>query len=452
MNRMNIKYKFPKMNIDQQKYENYMKDFKTKDLQLAEIPKEIKFCKKCVGINQRPRTEFNEEGICNACVYAQWKFFGKIDWEKREKELRELCDKHRSKDGSFDCIVPGSAGKDSALVTHQLKHKYGMHPLAVTWAPFIYSAAGFQNYFNMIHSGFDGIISWPNGILHRKLARVAFELVGDPWQPFTYGQKALAWQMAWKFKIPLIFYGENGEVEYGGSFKNADKAYEEPNDWDELYMKGAGVDVLLQEGLKMGIFTEEELKSSQFEMYRAPPLEEIRKLGLQMHWFGYYKLWVPQEHFYYAAKNTGFEANVERTPGTFTKFVSLDDRLDPFHWITGYMKFGYGRAAREACTDIRCGHITREEGVALVQRYDHEFPEDMFREFLEYLDITEDHFWELMERYRRPNVWEKVEGKWRLRRIVSNKDIVHGEIPSPRIQFPQRGVHSKALHEQEKLL
>lgn len=124
---MDIKYKFPKLNIDMEKYNAYK--FETKDKQLALLPKEVKFCKKCVISNQRPRTEFDEDGVCNACRYAEKKFGGGIDWEAREKELRELCDKFRSKDGSWDCVVPGSGGKDSMLVAHQLKHKYGMHPL-----------------------------------------------------------------------------------------------------------------------------------------------------------------------------------------------------------------------------------------------------------------------------------------------------------------------------------
>ena len=122
MNRMNINYKFCKLNINKIKYQEYVKSFKTKDLQLDNIPQKIVFCKKCVISNQRPRTEFNEEGICNACVYAQWKFFGKIDWKKREQELQDLCNKYRSKDNSFDCIVPGSAGKDSSIKTQYRDH------------------------------------------------------------------------------------------------------------------------------------------------------------------------------------------------------------------------------------------------------------------------------------------------------------------------------------------
>lgn len=427
---MEVKYKFPELQIDDQKYQKYMDKMKDKtfDKQLDLLPKKVQFCKKCVISNQRPRTEFDNEGICNACRYAEKKFYGGIDWKKREEELKTLLKKYRKGNGQWDVIVPGSGGKDSALVTHQLKARYGMTPLAVTWAPFIYTDIGWQNYFNMIQSGFDGMIAWPDGIIHRKLARIAFELKGDPWEPFTFGQKALAFNMAVKFQIPLIFYGENGEIEYGGSFKNADKPFEDPSDWEELYFKGAGVQTLIEEGLKMGILTEEEVKSHSMEFYKVPPKKEIEKLGVQMHWFSYYKLWVPQEHFYYAVKNTGFSANSIRTDATFTKHCSLDDRLDPFHWLLAYMKFGYGRSAREACSEIRCGHITREEGVALTQRYDHEFPVTYFKDFLEYLGITEKHFWEVMDRYRNPRLWRKENGIWKLNVFVSNKSV-DGEKP-----------------------
>ena len=108
----------------------------------------------------------------------------------------------------------------------------------------------------------------------------------------------------------------------------------------------------------MGIISEEELNDNNFDFYRAPPMNEIKKLNLQMHWWSYYKPWVPQENFYYAAKNTGFESRSERTDGTYTKSFSIDDMLDPYHWYLAYIKFGYGRATREACSDIRCGHIS----------------------------------------------------------------------------------------------
>lgn len=446
---MSLKLKLPKLNIDMGKYNEYK--FETKDKQLELLPKEIQFCKKCVISNQRPRTEFDADGVCNACRYAEMKFGGGIDWEKREQELKELCDKHRSNDGSWDCVVPGSGGKDSMFVAHMLKQKYGMHPLTMTWSPFMHTDIGWQNYVNSIQSGFDGLLAMPNGILHRKLSRVALELKGDPWEAFTFGQKAWAFHVAVKWKIPLIFYGENGEIEYGGSFKNVDKPYESPEDWDELYFKGAGPDVLLKEGVKMGIFTEEEAKSSQFELYKPPSFEEIKKLSIQMHWFGYYKCWIPQENYYYVVKNTGFEASPIKADCSYTKFQSCDDRLDPFHWFTAYLKFGYNRASREACSDIRCGHITREEGVALANRYDHEFPKTYFKDFLEYLDLTEEDFWRIVDRYREmmPHVWGKIDGKWHIKKVASSDP--KGRVPSyeERPDWQAEGISKKALEKSE---
>jgi len=244
------------------------------DKQLLSQPKEVVFCKKCVVSNQRPRITFDKEGVCSACQYAERKLHA-IDWDAREKELAELLEKHRSKDGSFDVVVPGSGGKDSAYTAHYLKTKYGMHPLTVTWSPFIYTDIGWRNFNAFVQSGFSALSYYQNGSLHRKLAKVAFELKGDAWEPFAYGQKAYAFHMALKFKIPLIFYGENGEVEYGGTTQDADKPVESVADWERVHYKGAGVDKLVEKGLEMSIFEKNEVEEKKFELYRAPDIEVI---------------------------------------------------------------------------------------------------------------------------------------------------------------------------------
>jgi len=388
---------------------------KSLDKQLKLQPKEVIFCKKCVVSNQRPRTTFNEEGVCSACQYAHRKHH-LIDWEQREKELKELCDKHRSNDGSFDIVVPGSGGKDSGYVAHILKEKYGMHPLIICWAPFIYTDIGWKNFNNFVTAGFTTFTCFQNGQLHRKLARAAFELKGDAWEPFTYGQKSLAFHMAIKFKIPLIFYGENGEVEYSGFMKNANKPFESVEDWDELYFKGSGVDRLVEEAVKAGILNSNEIKSGELDLYRPPKIDDAKKLGVEMHWMSYYQKWVPQENFYYAQKHTGLEVNEDgHSEGTYSKYASLDDKTDGFHFYLGFIKFGLGRATRDAMMEIRSGHITREEGIALVRRYDGEFPQKYFPEFLDYINITEDHFWKIVDSYRPPHLWEKKDGKWNLK-------------------------------------
>ena len=185
------------------------------------LPSEVAYCKNCVISNQRPNSaveykhtkesikqtiNFNSEGVCDACRFTEKKKSG-INWEKRELQLRELCDRHRKHDGSYDCIVPGSGGKDSFYASHILKTKYGMHPLTVTWAPHIYTVWGWNNFQSWIHAGHDNYLMTPNGRVHRLLTRLSTELLFHPFQAFMFGQKALAPKMALLFNIPLVFYG-----------------------------------------------------------------------------------------------------------------------------------------------------------------------------------------------------------------------------------------------------
>jgi N-acetyl sugar amidotransferase len=383
------------------------------DKQFDELPRVVQFCTDCVVSNQRPRTLLDENGVCSACQWAHEKDH-MVDWEARERALQALCDRFRSKDGSFDVVVPGSGGKDSGFVAHQLRDRYGMNPLCCTWAPFDWTDIGWYNLRAFVRAGFDNLLAQPNGDVHRRLSRLALEAVGDAWQPFAYGQKAWAFHIAEKFNIRLIFYGENGELEYGGSVKYKDLPKEGPEEWEYEYYKGASVDRLIDMGVQRGLLKAEEARREAMRWYKAPHPDLIRRKQIEMHWFSYYKKWVPQENYYYAVRHTGFMPNPEgRTESTYTKYASLDDKADGFHFYLGYMKFGLGRASRDAQQDIRRGHLTRDEGVRLVRRFDHEFPQRHFTWFLEYLDIDEDFFWQVMDAYReRSNVWEKIGGEW----------------------------------------
>ena len=140
-----------------------------------------------------------------------------------------------------------------------------------------------------------------------------------------------------------------------------------------------------------------------------------------MHWFSYYKKWVPQENYYCAVEHTGFQANPGRSEGTYSKYASLDDKTDGFHFYLAFIKFGIGRTTSDAAHEIRDGHLTREEGAALVHRYDGEFPEKYYKEFLAYLGITDQEFHEVIDFYRSlsPHLWEKREGQWVLKTRVS---------------------------------
>lgn len=394
--------------------------FPIADNQLPNLPREVHFCKRCVTSNQRPRITFDEEGVCSACRYADIK--EGLDWDSREKELVELLDRHRSTDGSYDCIVPSSGGKDSAYVAHMLKHVYNMHPLTVTWTPFMCTEIGRRNYENFVHSGYDNLFCMPDGIIHRKLSRIALECNGDAWDPFAWGQKAFAMQIAQRYNIPLVFYGENGELEYGGSLHALDKPFEDVRDWKDIYFRGNGVDVLAEIGKECGVFAKDELLPRSLDIYKGPDPETVEKLGLEMHWFSYYKKWIPQENYYCAVENTQFETNPERSEGTYTKYASLDDKTDGFHFWFGYLKFGMGRTTRDASMEVRSKHITRDEAVALVRRYDGEFPKKYFPEFLEYLDMDEERFWQIADHFRTPHLWDRVDGEWKLKYLPEYED------------------------------
>jgi N-acetyl sugar amidotransferase len=408
------------------------------DTQYDELPAEVRFCRNCVVSNQRPRTVFNSESVCSACQWANEKDHD-VDWEERARELADLCDKYRSGNGSFDVVVPGSGGKDSAFVAHQLKYRFGMHPLCVTWAPFEYIDIGFENLQQFIKSGFPNITGQQDGVIHRKLARLALIYLGDAWQPFTYGQKAWAFHVAQKFDIKLIFYGENGELEYGGSTQYKNRPKEGVDEWETAYFKGATVDRLVQQAVDDQLISPGEIEHCQLAWYRPPHPDLIMKQEIEMHWYSYYQRWVPQENFYYAVSHTNFSTNsFGRSEGTYTKYASLDDKLDGFHWYLSYMKFGMARASRDAQQDIRRHHITRDEGISLTKRYDGEFPSRFYKWFLDYVDISESEFWDIMNKFREiSSVWTKVSGKWNLKYAVWNAEGGHEKYS--RIQRPYDG-------------
>ncbi len=84
-----------------------------------------------------------------------------------------------------------------------------------------------------------------------------------------------------------------------------------------------------------------------------------------------------------------------------------------------YIKFGLGRATSDAAHEIRDGHITREEGVSLVRKFDGELPKKHFKVFLDYCNIKEDDFWAIVDTWRSPHLWEKNGNDWQLKNIVS---------------------------------
>lgn len=411
------------------------------------LPSEVKFCVKCGVSNQRPNSAvehkhtrsslketiaFDKGGICDACNVAAQKKAGAIDWDQRRSELVELCNRHRSRDGSYDCLIPGSGGKDSFYQSWMLKYEFGMNPLTVTWAPHIYTDWGWRNFNRWIHSGFDNFLVTPNGLVKRLLTRLAVENLFHPFQPFIFGQKSLAPKIAAQMGIPLVFYGEN-EAEYGNpiadnSSAKRDYAYFSVSDESDIYLGGTSIRELKE---SYGV------SANDLQLYTPANPTELEKGGIEVHYLGYYLKWHPQSAYYFAVEKGGFEASPERTPGTYSKYNSIDDRIDDLHYYTTYIKFGIGRATYDASQEVRSGDITLEEALTLIRRYDGEFPVRFANEIMEYLSlppnqfpiaskmfespiIDQEYFFALANRFRSPHLWAYVKGQWLLRHTVFN--------------------------------
>jgi N-acetyl sugar amidotransferase len=392
------------------------------------LPEDVKFCTKCVMSNQRPTSaiefkhnkeskkttmNFDEHGVCDACRTAEIK--DNINWGMREKELIKLLDKHRKNDGSYDCLVPGSGGKDSAYQAHVLKYKYNMNPLTVTWPPILYTDYGLQNWRNWLDSGFDNISFYRNGKVMKLLTKLSIENLLHPFQTFILGQKNLGPKIAAKHGISLIFYGEN-EAEYGNPLADnmsslRDKSYHSFDNLDAIYLAGLTVKELIEKY---------DVRLSDLMTFLPPKIEELEKANIEVHYLGYYLKWTPQEVYYYAVENTGFKARPHRTQGTFSKYSGIDDKIDDLHFYTTFIKFGIGRATYDAAQEIRNRHLNREEGVALVNRFDGEFPDRYFNEVMEYIGMKPEYFHELCDKFRSPHLWGNDEqGQWKLRHNVA---------------------------------
>lgn len=397
------------------------------------LPEEVRYCKRCVMSNQRPTSypEFkhtpdrntptihiDDDGLCDACKYAERK--REIDWEQRENELRELLDEYRREDGGYEVLVPGSGGKDSAYAAHVLSEKYDMNVLTCTWPPLKYTDIGRQNFNNWVDkSGCDNITFTPSGDVHRLLTRLAIENLLHPFQTFILGQKNLAPKIALKYDIPLVFFGEN-EAEYGNPIADnddslRDDAFHTYQNLEDLYIGGIQVHELIDRY---------DITLGDLKPYLPADYNKFDEANIDIRYLGYYLKWIPQENYYYSVENIDFKARPHRSEGTYSKYASLDDKIDDLHYYTTYIKFGLGRASYDAAHEIRTRHLTREDAIRLVKKFDGEVPTRYFEEVMDYIDMDPQRFKQLVEEARSPHLWKKENNEWKLRNPIWESDTV----------------------------
>ena len=371
----------------------------------------IIFCKNCVTPNTRPRIVFNKNGVCNACVNNQEKNLT-VDWNERSEEFKKIIRiiKHKNINKQYDCIVPWSGGKDSTYIALRLKNEFGLNPLLVTFAPLIPNKIGRHNREILLDYGFDSIYFRPNQKVAKILAKRFFIERGNPKVAWDAGINSIPVKIALNFKINHIFYAEHGESEYGGLV--LDEESKKKRDLKEV--------IEHQIGDYPENWINQDISEKEIKSYTYPSDEVLNKANITSHYFAYYFKWSINENYKYVKKILpDFKENeYGRTEGTFTNFDSLDDKIDDLYYYMQYIKFGFGRTTRDASRFIMNGEMTRNQALKYVREYDGEFPTRNFKQVLNYLDISDLDFEEIVNKHRNKEIWQQKNNNWELINVI----------------------------------
>lgn len=359
---------------------------------------QIRYCTKCVYPETKPDLFFDESGVCSACIAAEEKHVG-IDWEQREKDFFEIVEHYRVKSSTgYDCVVPVSGGKDSTYQAYYMKYVCGMNPLLVCFETTMVTELGQQNLDNLSKMGMDVIHFKKNSDVYRKMVVESFKRVGDEMWPNHIGIFTIPIQIAVKFNIPLIIWGENPQQEYGGPIDTIKNRILNRS-WLEEF--GGLLGNRIQDMVGVDGITEKELTP-----YYYPSDEEIERVGVTGLFLGHYFFWDARKQlevvkkYGFAVKETG---NIE---GTYTNYENLDEKLVGLHDYLKYVKYGFGRATDHACLDIRNHRISRDEALVLVKEFDGKYPHWGIANFVEYSGMTKEAVDEIIDSFTNPILFE----------------------------------------------
>ena len=356
----------------------------------------MKYCKKCLYPTTKPQLQFDERGICSACNNHKLK--DEVDWGKKKADLLHIFDKYKSKDGSkYDCIIPVSGGKDSTFQTYTIKETFGLNPLAVNFHPHDQTEIGRKNLENLKQLGVDCIEFSPNPIVYSKLAKFGLVELGDFQWPEHIGIFTVPVQVAVRYKIPLIIWGENPQLEYGQP-TNIDTDTILDREWNE---KNGGY---FLDKIKPKDMTKYGFKTKELIPYIYPSDDDIRQIGVTGIFLGSYVKWDLFKQLDFV-KELGFSENDEVKEGTYDKWENLDVYFTVFHDYFKFLKYGFGRTTDHASIEIRYERITREQGIELVKKYEGKIPRKYLDKFLKSADISEQEFHDICDKFTNKEIF-----------------------------------------------
>lgn len=356
----------------------------------------MKYCKKCLYPNTKPQLQFDERGICSACNNQKLK--DEVDWGKKKEDLLLILEKYRSKDGSkYDCIIPVSGGKDSTFQTYTIKETFGLNPLAVNFHPHDQTEIGRKNLENLKQLGVDCIEFSANPLVYSKLAKFGLVELGDFQWPEHIGIFTIPVQVAVRYKIPLIIWGENPQLEYGQP-TNIDTDTILDREWNE---KNGGY---FLDKIKPKDMTKYGFKTKELIPYIYPSDDDIRQIGVTGIFLGSYIKWDLFKQLDFV-KELGFSENDEVKEGTYDKWENLDVYFTVFHDYFKFLKYGFGRTTDHASIEIRYERITRAQGIELIKKYEGKIPRKYLDKFLKSADISEQEFHDICDKFTNKEIF-----------------------------------------------
>jgi N-acetyl sugar amidotransferase len=348
--------------------------------------RDLQYCLRCCMPETVEGIVFDDFGICQACQSSEQKM--RLDWTLREKALRNILDRFRSPDGSnYDCIVPISGGKDSTFQLHVITQVYGLRPLAVTFSHNWYSKTGRENLENALETfDVDHIQFTPNRSLVNRLARQSLGAIGDSCWHCHAGVGAFPLQVAVRWNVPLLIWGESiaetsGRASYFEPVRTFDREY--------FLRVSAKVDT--------DAMTSESVSKGELTPFELPSPEECERVGLVGIHLGDFVFWDDERQMEFVRDTYGWSEGP--VAGTYKRYKSVECRMAGLHDYTKYLKRGFGRATDHASQDVRAGLITREEGFELARTHDPVRPAALDY-YLEITGLSEDEFFTVMEQHR----------------------------------------------------
>ena len=344
----------------------------------------INYCLRCCVPETQEGVDFDEMGICTACRSSEEKMH--IDWSAREKQLRSILDEAKAKAGNgYDCVLPISGGKDSFFQAHVLTKVYGLKPLAVTFNQNWVSETGFYNLqrclevFDLDHLQFT-----PARGLVNKLAKKSLDAIGDACWHCHSGVGAFPLQVATRFKIPLLVWGESIAESAGRA------TYSCPGTkFDRDYFTKVSAKLTAEEMVGDG------LSAKDLHPFELPSYEEIENTGVWGIHLGDYMFWDEERQTEWIREVYGWrETEME---GAYKGYKCAECIMSGVHDYTCYLKRGFGRSTGQASVDVRNGLLTRKEGFELIRKHDQERP-DALDYYLKVTGLSEEEFYDVMQK------------------------------------------------------